>query len=251
METIKTIKTIKTMRSTKKILIFITTVLIIIVILFPKKKNKLSYDVSEISNDLITIDNYKEDIYNEMINVYRQKNEWKNWPEKNLYNKNNKGTWKIYPFYAFGIWANKNCNECPILSKYLKSINGLKLATLSCLSPGMKIEPHCGWGYHSNHVIRCHYGLLIPNGCYILVGNTKEEMYNGKKVHHKKFEWFCFDDSKWHSAENTSDSDRIILILDMERPKNIRKGISDIKISKELDEIVEYYKKYDIMEYNF
>lgn len=231
------------MISTKKIYFLIIIIFLLVIIICSHKKNKLSYDISEISDDLIKIDTLKNDIYNEMMSVYTQKNDWKDWPEKNLYDIKNKGTWKIYPFYAFNIWENKNCNSCPILTTYLKSIKGLKLATLSCLSPGMKIEPHRGWGNHSNYVIRCHYGLLAPDGCYILVGNTKEEMYKGKKLNHKKFEWFCFDDSKWHYAENTSNSDRIVLILDMERPNNIQIGTSKIKFSKELNDIVDYFKK--------
>ena len=233
-------------------IIYISTLLIIVAIIiyfkFFNKKNKLTYEIDEISDDLIKIDEYKEDIYDEIMNIYLHKNDWKDWPEKILYNKNNKGTWKIYPFFAFNIWVNKNCEECPILASYLKSIRGLKLATLSCLSSGMKLVPHCGWGYHSNYVIRCHYGFLVPDGCYMLVGNTKDEMNNGKKFYHKKFNWLCFDDSKWHYAENTSNSDRIILILDMERPNDIEIGVSDIKISKELNEIVDYFKQLNLMD---
>ena len=47
-----------------------------------------------------------------------------------------------------------------------------------------------------------------------------------------------FDDSKMHYAENNGDSDRIILILDIERPDFVKKGISDIENTNELNEFI-------------
>ena len=221
------------------------------------------YNVDDISTDLNKIETNKISIYNECIEVYKNI-AWTDWPEKQLYAEKN--GWKIFPFYAFGIWAKDNCKSCPTIFKFLKKIKGLKLATLSKLSPHTKLLPHYGWAKHSNHVIRCHYGLLVPKGCYISVSNNAvpplyknsdklksypKNIYNYDKSgyineeirFHTQFKWLIFDDSKVHYAENMSDSDRIVLIIDVERPSTIKTGKSKIGDTKELMEIVNYYKK--------
>ena len=60
--------------------------------------------------------------------------------------------------------------------------------------------------------------------------------------YHKQFEWLIFDDAKLHYAENPSNTDRLILMLDVERPDDIEIGKSKIEYSKELNDIIDYYK---------
>lgn len=253
--------------------IFLIFILVIAAIieryLFSQKMDKFFYNIRDISRDLDNIDSEKVSIYNECMDIYMNSN-WVNWPEKDLYAAKNKtSTWKIFPFYAFGIWVNDNCDKCPKLYKFLKSIKGLKLATLSKLSPHMKLTPHQGWANHSNSVIRCHYGILIPDGCYISVSNSDNPpMYNKSKSYkmnmfpsniynyddngfaneeirfHRQFKWLIFDDSKTHYAENMSNKDRIVLIIDIERPKNIKTGSSQIGDTSELKELINYYKNW-------
>jgi aspartyl/asparaginyl beta-hydroxylase (cupin superfamily) len=211
------------------------------------KKNKFFYEPNEISNDLQKIDKYKYKIQNEVQNICNNNN-WIDWPEKELYESNNK-TWKILPFYGFGIWNNKAYKICPTLYNYLKSIKNLKLATLSKLSPKMKLNKHRGWASHSNYVIRCHYGLIIdpkPLSSYICVGDYINGKYIEKKKYHKQYSWLTFDDSKYHYAENNSDNDRIVLIIDIDRPNNIAIGKSEVGDSNELIEIINYFKNYNI-----
>lgn len=200
--------------------------------------DKFFYSVNEISSQLDNIGNVSDDIMKESLSIFGD--EWSDWPEKELYDSD--GKWKIFPFYAFGIWVNDNCEKCPKTYKFLKHIKGLKLATFSKLTSGMKLKPHKGWASHSNYVIRCHYGLVVPKGCYVSVSDeTREEIQ-----YHKKFQWLIFDDSKTHYAENKSNSDRIVLILDIERPSTIKVGSSEIGDSKELIEIVNYFKSKNI-----
>jgi len=248
---------------------FSLIIVLILVMILSRTKDEFFYDVKEINPDLEKIDSIKYEIQKEMLNVYNKKS-WEDWPEKNLYNKN--GQWKIFPFYAFDTWVKENCEACPKIYNFLKSIKGLKSAILSKLSPKMKLNPHKGWGRHSNYVIRCHYGLLVPEGCYISVSNRNKpplfkssdfspsgeskgffknmvyDEYDRKEEirFHKQFKWLCFDDSKTHYAENTSNSDRIVLLLDIERPLNIAVGTSDEGDTKELIEIVNYYKSKNI-----
>ena len=164
---------------------------------------------------------------------------WEDWPEKELYDVDATKvgrTWKIFPLYAFGVWANKNCAKMPNLTKFVQSIPHLKLATLSKLSPGMKLNPHRGWGNHSNFVLRCHYGLIVPpNTCYVNV--------NGEARTHQNDQWIVFDDSETHYAENRSHTDRIVLIVDIQRPVTLPKGTSQANDTKELLEIVDYFRK--------
>lgn len=203
------------------------------------KDDKLFYDVDDVFPELVKIHKLRSKIMNELDNI--NSNEWNDWPEKELYATDNE--WKIFPLYAFNIWVNDNCNKMPTLTKFIKSIPNLKIAILSKLSPGMKLVPHRGWGEHSNFVLRAHYGLVVPeNKCYVMVSddNINEKRY------HSNDKWLIFDDSKIHMAENESNNERIVLILDIVRPKNIKKGESDVGDTKELLEIVNYFKNKNI-----
>lgn len=208
------------------------------------KKNKLFYSVNEIEPKLNSINKIKYKILKEVNQIYNNNLiKWAEWPEKELYSEND--GWKIFPFYAFGIWVQSNCSKCPIITKFIKNIPGLKLATLSRLKGGTKLEEHEGWATHSNYVIRCHYGLIVPdNQCYIYVRDN----ITGKseKEYHKNFEWVVFDDSKTHYAHNKSNEDRIVLILDIVRPVDIEVGKSNIGDSKELIDIIDYFRKKNI-----
>lgn len=254
--------------NTYVIIFFILIICIIICsISFFNKKDKFFYEITEISYELKKIHKVRNEVYNEATDIYFKNKNWINWPEKDLYANN--GSWEIFPFYAFGTWVENNCEQCPKIYNFLKSIDGLKLATLSKLSSGMKLKHHRGWGKHSNHVIRCHYGLIVPSGCYISVSDENiPPLYNQSKKDkfskypnniryneddekeeirfHKKFEWMAFDDSKTHYAENMSDKDRIVLIIDIERPRNIKTGTSLVGDTKELKEIIKYYKQNNI-----
>ena len=202
------------------------------------------YKTKEVSQHLDNIYDELSEIKNEVDQVV--KNKWISWPEKYLYAEN--GDWNIFPFYAFGMWIPVNCNKCPRINSFLKSIPGLKLATLSRMTPGMKLTPHEGWASHSNYVIRCHFGIIVPDGCYISVKEIDiyDKNDTEKIKYHKENEWLIFDDSKTHYAHNTSNSDRVVLIIDIERPKNIKIGQSKVGDSKELINIVNYFKEKNI-----
>ena len=106
------------------------------------------------------------------------------------------------------------------------------------MTPGVKLEEHQGWASHSNYVIRCHFGIIVPNKCYISVSDE-----NGtKKNLHKNNKWLIFDDSKNHYAHNDSLFDRIVLIVDIKRPNNISIGKSTVGNTSELTNIIDYFK---------
>lgn len=166
---------------------------------------------------------------------------WTDWPEYDLWkNKNPNSSWKIIPLMAFGKWSSKNTNLFPKTTKELQNINGLMSAGFSKLGPNTTLTLHKGWGNLSNNVLRCHMGLVVPkNKCKVYVlGNSNDEMIQ------KEGKWLIFDDSLYHSASNDdNEKDRIILLLDIQRPDGIPKGESDIKNSDELNNFVEEFNK--------
>uniref|UniRef100_A0A6C0EB94 Aspartyl/asparaginy/proline hydroxylase domain-containing protein n=1 Tax=viral metagenome TaxID=1070528 RepID=A0A6C0EB94_9ZZZZ len=199
--------------------------------------DKSFYTADEISPKLKLINENKSKIINEALKIDTG---WIDWVEKYLYASD--GKWTVYPIFIFGEWDKQALKECPYTVNFLKQLSGLKLAILSKLSSKMKLNPHRGWKNHSNNVIRCHYGLKVPEGCYVSIRDKNEELIK----YHMAEEWLCFDDSKEHYAENTSDDDRIVLIVDIERPYYISKGTSTVEDSKELIEVINYFRKRNI-----
>ena len=77
------------------------------------------------------------------------------------------------------------------------------------LPPGGTLNPHRD-PYAGS--IRYHLGLDTPNdnGCYIVVDGERYSWRDGQSV--------LFDETFIHEAHNTTNSDRIILFCDIERP---------------------------------
>lgn len=196
-------------------------------------KNKAFYSSSEISPDLAIIEQHRDAILEEVLKVA----EWMAWPGHELQSEHI--GWRIYPFYGFGTWNEEACSSCPVLASCLRKINGLKVASLSKLEGKTGTNKHCGCKEYSHTVIRCHYGLVVPPlSCTMTVVHNDEE----KKEFHEKFNFLCFDDSKQHYAENRSNEDRIILILDIDRPSDIEGGIHCDGESEDLQEILTHFR---------
>lgn len=225
---------------------FITLMIVIFVyaiicFLRPRKLNDKFYDYKKIYPILENINTNETllEIHDNLAN-----SEWIDWPEKHLYqNEHIDGTWKIIPFFGFDVWCKKSCFKFPKLTKFLKSIPDLKVALISKLSSKTKLFPHYGWGAHSNNVLRCHYGIVLPldkSNSYISVSN--DETSSEEIQFHKLNDWIVFDDSKLHYAENKSDDERIVLIIDIKRPDYIKKGTSSVEETSELLEVVNKMK---------
>ena len=248
----------------------IVLVLIIIFIFYFMRpaRSKKFYEVTEVYPQLTSISAHREDILAEVT----QLSDWTEWPEKNLWDPGKSGaSWTIFPLRAFGRTIPKNCARVPTIAKFVEEMDkeyGVKVAILSRLGPGMKLVPHQGWGGHCNYVLRCHYGIIVPAGtpsrnCNIQVAdevtdkcecaandrdmNSRKAVtscnkcYDGYKYtmqRHANDKWIVFDDSKFHTAENLTDSDRIVLILDIVRPCTIPAGTSTVEDTQELENIV-------------
>lgn len=91
---------------------------------------------------------------------------------------------------------------------------------------------HTGWEDLANHVLRIHIPLIVPPGEYC--GTWVE----GEVQTHKEGEIIVFDDSKVHRAFNHSNKERLVLIIDLERPKELPEGTAVGGHTEELDAFI-------------
>lgn len=219
-------------------------------------KKQLKFNILKKPNKTITKYQtfYDTSIYPELTNInysivkdellnYLNKadNNWIEWPEYDLWkNKNPSSSWKIIPLMSFSKWSDKNTKKFPKTTEQVKKIKGLVSAGFSKLGPNTTLALHKGWGNLSNNILRCHLGLIVPESkCKVFVLGISDDI-----MYQEEGKWIIFDDSLFHSASNEDDSkDRIILLLDIERPANIEKGISDVDNSQELNNFIEEFNK--------
>lgn len=152
------------------------------------------------------------------------------WPEKFLYEKG----WEVFGLYAFGSKLNDNCRLCPETTRLVKMIPGMTTAGFSALIPGTRITPHVGY---SNTVLRCHLGLIVPDGCTLRVGTQTRNWQEGKCL--------IFDDTVEHEAWNYGDTTRIVLLIDFQKQDATLKNKSKVTCSAEVAEVVRKLTNYE------
>jgi beta-hydroxylase len=125
--------------------------------------------------------------------------------------------WKAFRFVQ-GCRVNEdNCRRLPKTAEILKSVPHFPYfrdAMFSILKPGTILPPHRDF---SNIYLTCHLGLMIPRGCGIRVGGQTRGWDDGKCI--------IFDSSYEHDAWNTSDAQRIVLLVDFLHPE-----LTDIEV---------------------
>lgn len=123
-------------------------------------------------------------------------------------------SWSSFHLYRSGRKIAENIERCPktfdIVSQApIPTIAGRSPNILfSQLQPGTHIQPHHG---EINVRLLCHLPLIVPDGCFLRVGNDKRTV--------KENELMIFDDTIEHEAKNNSSSRRIVLIFDVWRPE--------------------------------
>ncbi len=134
--------------------------------------------------------------------------------------------WSAFYLWKDGALVEENAARCPrtvaALGKVPLSRIGSRTPSVlfSMLRPGAHIPPHHGM---LNSRLICHLPLIVPDGCWLRVGNERREVESGRMM--------IFDDSIEHEAKNESDQTRIILLFDIWRPElsvHERTGISAI-----------------------
>lgn len=118
--------------------------------------------------------------------------------------------WKTYFLCGYGIKSQEAIRQCPQTWRILQKIPGLKSAMFSIFEPGKHLPPHRG---PYNGVLRFHLGLIVPDQ------PDKIGIRIADQVRHwREGEALIFDDAYEHEAWNHSDSVRVVLFVDFEKP---------------------------------
>lgn len=120
-------------------------------------------------------------------------------------------TWRGLLLRAFGRDVPENRRRCPETAAVIDAIPGLYSAFFSVLRPGGGLNPHRG---QLKGVLRVHLGIHVPADCGVHVGGEDRTWADGGLL--------IFDDTHKHWVWNHSDTDRVVLFIDLERP--IRQG---------------------------
>jgi aspartyl/asparaginyl beta-hydroxylase (cupin superfamily) len=149
-----------------------------------------------------------------------------NRPHREFHGLNNDPSWTALYLWKDSRPVEDVAERCPrtveALSKVPLSHIGARTPSVlfSRLEPGAHIPPHHGM---LNCRLICHLPLIVPQGCWLRVGNETRQWEEGKLL--------IFDDSIEHEAKNPSGAMRIILLFDIWRPElsdSERRGISTI-----------------------
>ena len=137
-----------------------------------------------------------------------------NRPKRDFHALNNDPKWSALYLWRDGKRVAVNANRCPETMAALDQIplthigRRTPAALFSRLEPGAHIPPHHGM---LNCRLICHLPLIVPDGCWLRVGNETRLWEEGKLL--------IFDDSIVHEAMNPSAELRIILLFDIWRPE--------------------------------
>jgi hypothetical protein len=130
------------------------------------------------------------------------------------------GRWDVAFFYERGRRHGDVCAACPVTSRGIDGHGTVRTATgliyASRMGASTHIEAHRG---PTNVRLRCHLAITVPDGdCAIRVGGETRRWEEGKCL--------VFDDSFVHEAWNHTESDRVVLIVDLWHP-----GLSDDEVT--------------------
>ncbi len=115
--------------------------------------------------------------------------------------------WKSFALLSWGKKNAGNIKRCSKTYQLINQIEGCVSVSVSILEPGAEIKPHIG---DTNAIVRCHLGLTVPSklpNCGIQVGEVQGSWQEGGVL--------IFEDAVKHSAWNTTDKVRVVLIFDV------------------------------------
>ena len=121
--------------------------------------------------------------------------------------------WKTFFLYGFGNPLPKHCEQAPVTADIVGRVPKVHTAWFSILAPGYRIPPHTGV---TKGILRAHLGLIIPKEaerCRIRVGDEWKSWAPGKI--------FVIDDTYEHEVRNETDEERVVLLLDFNRPMRL------------------------------
>ena len=122
--------------------------------------------------------------------------------------------WSAFYLWKHGELVGENAERCPKTVAAMADVplahvkNRSASVLFSLLQPGAHIPPHTG---EVNTRLICHLPLIVPESCYLRVGNDTRQVVEGKA--------WVFDDTIQHEAWNGSGETRVILLFEVWRPE--------------------------------
>ena len=121
-----------------------------------------------------------------------------------------RASWKTLWLYGFGHDSAVAQRLCPVTTRLVKQVPGLQSALFSMLAPGSHIQPHQGV---YKGLINYHLGVIVPKQaerCRMRVGDEWIVWRTGES--------YVFDDTNTHEVWNESGEERVVLMLQFDRP---------------------------------
>ncbi len=118
--------------------------------------------------------------------------------------------WRTLFLYGFGERVEGNCRMLPATAELIGRHPEIHTAWVSILAPRYRIPAHTGV---TKGILRAHLGLIVPEdreNCWIRVGEERRSWEPGRI--------FVIDDSYDHEVQNNTDEERVVLLLDFNRP---------------------------------
>ncbi len=145
----------------------------------------------------------------EIMPLLQKKSMLKEFGEVETYSKRiSSPKWQCFFIKCYGKTTELAKRHLPLTSKLVENQKEICLAMVSILEPGASIPPH--WG-PSKACLRYHLTIECDASekAFITVEN--------KRYHWKEGDGVIFDDTYKHSAENPTNSYRVVLFCDIER----------------------------------
>jgi len=118
--------------------------------------------------------------------------------------------WRSFFLWGYGFKVDGNCERCPETTAALTHVPGLRTAMFSIHAPGMAIPPHKGV---TAGMCVFHLGLKVPKDTENCAIRVQDQI-----VHWQNGEAFVFDDTREHETWNRTDDERVILLIQFDRP---------------------------------
>ena len=147
-------------------------------------------------------------------------------PHSEFHGLHGDSRWSALYLWKDGKPVEENARRCPTAMAALEKVPMTRIGArtpsvlFSKLTPGAHIPSHHG-------MLNCrligHLPLIVPEGCWLRVGNETRQWQEGKLL--------IFDDSFEHEAKNESNETRVVLLFDIWRPEldeDEKAGISAI-----------------------
>ncbi len=117
--------------------------------------------------------------------------------------------WRSFFLWGYGYPIDDNLARCPRTKQVIEAIPGLNSAFFSILAPGTHIPAHRGV---SKGLITCHLGLIVPRD-----GDVRMRV-DDRVVRWSEGQTLVFDDTYDHEVWNDTESTRVVLLIQFERP---------------------------------